>query len=662
MESNPLQVYRNGEHVLANPVHQMTTTPKSEVLEHWFGHREFRPGQEAVIDILLESRNALAIFPTGGGKSLCYQLPAIMFGGLTLVVSPLIALMKDQVEALQSRGIKAARLDSTLDAAEIDQIYAAMDDGSIRLIYVAPERFANEGFLRRIRQTPIELMAVDEAHCISEWGHNFRPDYLKLASLAEELKIPRILALTATATSRVASQIRERFSITEADHIQTGFSRPNLTFEVHPCSESERDQRLIDRIKENPPGPTVVYVTLQQTAERVAGGLKQTGIDARAYHAGMRDDHRAEVQERFMENEIDVVVATIAFGMGVDKPDIRHVYHYNLPKSLENYVQESGRAGRDGETATCEIFACSNDLTVLENFIYGDTPSSSAIKSLVEHVLLQGDDFSVSRYELSQSRDIRPSVVSTSLTYLELDGVIVPKGPFYGSYRIQLLRKLDQVLAGHPPEEQDFLRRLFESGEKGRLWYTIDVAKAAFITGENDDRIKRALRYLTEMGDAIIKPSSLRHSYRLAQNGERDVALLTNTLVQRFKSREASEVERLHTVVNLCETAACLPQQLVHYFGEKSEPCGHCNVCTGQHSGGDLPTSGRASITLEDAEAIRQIHQVGHIALRQPRQLARFLCGLSSPATTRAKLHRNDQFGILKQVPFLEVLAHTEEL
>lgn len=650
------------EHVLPHPLHQMTPTPKSEVLEHRFGHREFRPGQEAVIDVLLEGRNALAIFPTGGGKSLCYQLPALMFEGLTLVVSPLIALMKDQVEALQSRGIRAARLDSTVEAAEINQIYTDMEDGSLRLIYVAPERFANEGFLRRLRQTPIELMAVDEAHCISEWGHNFRPDYLKLARLAEELKIPRILALTATATPRVASQIRERFSITEADHIQTGFSRPNLTFEVHPCSESERDQRLIDRIKEHPPGPTVVYVTLQQTAERVAGTLKQTGIDARAYHAGMKDDHRAEVQERFMENEIDVVVATIAFGMGVDKPDIRHVYHYNLPKSLENYVQESGRAGRDGETATCEIFACSDDLTVLENFIYGDTPSSSAIKSLVEHVLLQGDDFSVSRYELSQSRDIRPSVVSTALTYLELDGVIIPKGPFYGSYRIQLLRKLDQVLAGHPSEQQDFLRRLFGSGEKGRLWYKIDVAKAALITGENDDHIKRAIRYLAEMGDAITKPSGLRYSYRLARDGNRDIAILTDTLVQRFRSREASEVERLHTVVNLCEKAVCLPQQLVHYFGEKSEPCGHCNVCTGQHSGGELPESRRASITLEDAEAIRLIHQAGHIALRQPRQLARFLCGLSSPATTRAKLHRDDQFGILSEVPFLEVLAHTEEL
>ena len=345
----------------------MATTSKTEILERWFGHGEFRPGQEAVIDVLLGGRNALALFPTGGGKSLCYQLPALLFDGLTLVVSPLIALMKDQVETLQSKEIEAARLDSTLEPSEINRIYDAMEDGSLKLLYVAPERLANEGFLRRLRRTPIEMMAVDEAHCISEWGHNFRPDYLKLAALAKDLKIPRILALTATATPKVAEQIRERFSIAETDHIQTGFSRPNLTFEVHPCSESERDEKLIERIKEHPPGPSVIYVTLQQTAERVAGTLNQAGLDARAYHAGMRDDHRAEVQEKFMDNEINIVVATIAFGMGVDKADIRHVYHYNLPKSLENYVQESGRAGRDGETATCEIFACSDDLTVLEN-------------------------------------------------------------------------------------------------------------------------------------------------------------------------------------------------------------------------------------------------------------------------------------------------------
>ena len=312
---------------------------KDAALDQWFGNRAFRPGQEAVIDVLLAGRSALALFPTGAGKSLCYQLPALLFEHLTLVISPLIALMKDQVDALHQKGVAAARLASTLERSEIEAIYSRMQDGSLKILYVAPERLANEGFLRHLRACRISLLAVDEAHCISEWGHNFRPDYLKLAEMARELKVERILALTATATPRVAEQIRERFGIAAGDHVQTGFARANLHFRIHPCSERERDARLVQLVTSATPGPAIVYVTLQQTAERVAGLLARAGVDARAYHAGMRDEDRAAVQDGFMSGSINVVVATIAFGMGVDKADIRHVYHYNLPKSLENYVQ-----------------------------------------------------------------------------------------------------------------------------------------------------------------------------------------------------------------------------------------------------------------------------------------------------------------------------------
>lgn len=635
---------------------------KVEALEKWFGHSEFRPGQEAVVDILLEGRSALALFPTGGGKSLCYQLPALMLDGLTLVVSPLIALMRDQVDVLVSRGIEAARLDSTLERSEADAIYERMENGTLKLLYVAPERLANAGFLRRLGRCRISLMAVDEAHCISEWGHNFRPDYLKLAALAGELSIERVLALTATATPQVAEQIRDRFGIAEADHVQTGFARENLVFKVHPCSESNRDDLLVELFEKQTPGAAVVYVTLQQTAERVAGYLSRNGVPARAYHAGMKDEHRAEVQDGFMTGEIETVVATIAFGMGIDKADIRHVYHYNLPKSLENYVQESGRAGRDGLEATCEILACADDLTVLENFIYGDTPSSTAMKSLVEHVLLQGEQFSISRYDLSQSRDMRPSVVTTALTYLELDGILIPGGPFYGGYRVQLLREFDKVLAGHTPERQSFLRGIFESGEKARLWYTIDVAEAAFATGEPEDRVRRAFGYLGDMNDAIVKPGKLRHAYRLAPDGERRVAAIAPGLVERFEQREAREIDRLQQVVDLCEAGECIPRRLLRYFGETTEPCGKCSACTGETTAGDLPRNKRRSITMEEAEEIRNVHADGHPALRQPRQLARFFCGLSSPATSRARLQRDERFGLLEDVPFLDVLEHVETL
>ncbi|MCX6973050.1 MAG: RecQ family ATP-dependent DNA helicase, partial [Verrucomicrobia bacterium] len=343
-------------------------------MEKHFGHAGFREGQRRVIEILLEGRHAQAIFPTGAGKSLCYQLPAVLLDGFSIVVSPLIALMKDQVDALQKRGIAAARLDSTLTAEETADVLLAISSGTLKLIYVAPERFSSEAFLSRLRKNPPALLAIDEAHCISEWGHNFRPDYLRLAALAKKLRIPRVLALTATATPPVAEEIRKSFRIRKEDCTTTSFHRRNLSIHVTPTSAAERLDRLVERLFDASLHPAIVYVTLQHTAEQVAAHLKSHSLSARAYHAGMADEVRASAQDDFMQGRCDIIVATIAFGMGIDKADIRSVIHFNLPKTLENYQQEIGRAGRDGLPSRCELLACADDLTVLRNFILGDTP------------------------------------------------------------------------------------------------------------------------------------------------------------------------------------------------------------------------------------------------------------------------------------------------
>ncbi|HKK01944.1 MAG TPA: ATP-dependent DNA helicase RecQ, partial [Desulfuromonadales bacterium] len=432
-----------------------------DCLHEKFGFPEFRPGQQKVIDCLLAGRSALAIFPTGGGKSLCYQLPALLLDGLTLVISPLIALMKDQVDALRERGIAAARLDSSIGPAEAQAIWSQLADGSLKLLYIAPERLANERFLNRLQGRPIALLAIDEAHCISEWGHNFRPEYLKIARLAEELKVGRVLALTATATPEVADDIRRAFDIEGNDQIRTSFHRPNLHLAVSPCPAPQRGELLLQRLCERPSGPAIVYVTLQKTAEETAAFLGAEGIAARAYHAGMKNEERHTVQEAFMGGETKVVVATIAFGMGIDKADIRAIYHYNLPKTLENYMQEIGRAGRDGSDAHCEILACADDLTVLANFSYGDTPVPEALAAMVEHLLGQGETFDVSHHELAGLFDIRPLVVATVFTYLELTGILRATGPFYDSFKVRFNRPLEAICGGFDPPRAAFLRDLF---------------------------------------------------------------------------------------------------------------------------------------------------------------------------------------------------------
>ena len=358
----------------------------------------------------------------------------------------------------------------TNTATSMDEVRS----GRLKLLYVAPERFVNERFCETIQRTAISLFAVDEAHCISEWGHNFRPDYLRLARFAQLCRAQRVLALTATATPQVLADICRFFHIESGCAIRTGFYRPNLALLGTPVSAAQRDEQFFAALAGAPgtpgrePGPTIVYVTLQRTAEELAQRLVKAGLSARAYHAGMEDDQRRETQEWFIQAQQGIVVATIAFGMGIDKANIRYVYHYNPAKSLENYAQEVGRAGRDGKPATCEMFFCPDDLNVLENFVYGDTPTQSAVAALVDEVFRQGDDFDVSIYDLSGAHDIRNTVVRTLLTYLELLGHIDAGTPFYAEYQFKPLVSSAEILRHFEGERKAFLQKVLAQAQQGQ--------------------------------------------------------------------------------------------------------------------------------------------------------------------------------------------------
>ncbi len=685
-----------------SPSQQEETLTPQLLLQRHFGFDAFRPGQEAVIDALDRSGAALAVFPTGGGKSLCYQLPALTYEGVTLVVSPLIALMKDQIDFLRRHGIRAARLDSSLSAAETQQVGADMRSGALKLLYVAPERFNNERFLSLIRQCKIALFAIDEAHCISEWGHNFRPDYLKLAETARTLGAERVLALTATATPSVVRDICAVFNIPADSAIVTGFYRANLNIALTPTRAAERDALLLKRLQARKPGPTIIYVTLQKTAEAVARTLTSEGFEARAYHAGMESEDRSQTQEWWMAGDTRIVVATIAFGMGIDKANVRYVYHYNLSKSLESYSQEIGRAGRDDKRSTVEMFACPDDVATLQNFAYGDMPGEGAFRSLLGELLGEEkgerkkekgssahsesaakrdaeienqkskieNEFAVNLLELANRHDLRPLVLRTALTYLELGGVIAQGTPFYAGYALRPLIPVEEVIAQFKGEPGRLVADLFANASKGKtkaaLWYRLNPDDMATLLGQERKRVVRVLEVLEEKALVELTASDVRQRYTLlpgADGAGHDGGALADDLTRRFAHREQQEIKRLNDVLALVTHDGCQTNALVGYFGQKRDaPCGHCTYClTGRAQ--TLPPS-HALPPLPgplDVALLEQVRDAHLDALALPRQIARLLCGLSSPALTRARLGRHALFGALEAYRFGDVLTWCEE-
>lgn len=412
---------------MMNPPARSIVLSPQEALQRYFGFSAFLEGQEEVMNSILSGRDGLVVMPTGGGKSLCYQLPALCLEGVTLVISPLIALMKDQVDALVARGIEATMINSTQTWDDQKERLQGIRDGRWKLVYVAPERFRAESFLQAMKGSNIALIAVDEAHCLSQWGHDFRPDYLRLGKALEKMGHPQCIALTATATPMVRKDIIEVLRMRDYFEQVSGFARPNLSLNITATENAQqKDERLKAVIAAHRTG--IVYCATRKKVEAVSETLSSWGLKCVAYHGGMSDDERERAQNVFISKKADVAVATNAFGMGIDRSDVRFVIHYEIPGSVEAYYQEAGRAGRDGESAYCELLYNYADTRTQEFFIDGANPSVAVIRDVYQFLQNAADgDFEVRKTleEIAEGCDIKNSMsVGSAMTILARSGYL----------------------------------------------------------------------------------------------------------------------------------------------------------------------------------------------------------------------------------------------
>jgi len=625
-------------------------------LQKYFGFDLFLKGQEEVIRKVLDHQSAAAIFPTGAGKSLCYQLPAMLLPGMTLVVSPLLSLMKDQLDFLLEKNIPAARLDSTLGRDEYNAILEKAKSSALKILMISVERFKNERFRFHLEKMNVSLLVVDEAHCISEWGHNFRPEYLKLPDYQKEFKIKQTLLLTATATEQVIDDMCAKFNILRDNVFVTGFYRDNLFLQITPAVASEKKNHLLQRIQETPKDPTIVYVTLQKTAENVSEFLCANQINAHPYHAGMETEKRERIQNRFMDGTLSCVVATIAFGMGIDKKDIRRIIHYDLPKSIENYSQEIGRSGRDGMPALCEVLANRDNIHILENFIYGDTPGKHSIFQLLQTIKAnQGFVWEIKPVGLSNELNIRILPLKTLLVYLAMEKIIRPKLTYFKQYSFKYNTEPARIIDRFEGERKQFVEAILNHCHTRKIWTDVDIQTILNSCDSDRQRIVTALEYFDEKGWIELQSRQTMEVYDILTQAF-DIDAMAEKMYALFKKKEGLEIQRIHNMVGSFESDLCISKRLAGYFGEhlEKERCGHCSFCkTGKavlQNTTDLKPLSHfefKTITGEFMQAVgEQFTEMN---------LTKFLCGIYTPVFSKNKIKRLPHFGFLENYPFLEV-------
>jgi ATP-dependent DNA helicase RecQ len=614
-----------------------------KVLKEIFGFDSFRPGQEEAIRAVLEGRDTLAVMPTGGGKSLCYQVPALMQQSLTVIVSPLISLMKDQVDSLiQSSVAEAAALHSGLSPEERWEVERRVRTGEVRMLYVAPERLRSLEFVLSLRRAGVGLFVVDEAHCISEWGHNFRPDYLFLPRAARDLGSPPILALTATATPRVRDDILRSLRMRDPRVVVTSFNRPNLTYRVLSAKEKKHKLPLILDVIRNSSPPGIVYATTRKESEELATSLRRSGIDAAAYHAGMGAAERSDVQERFMTDELSVVVATVAFGMGVDKPNVRFVIHSSVPGSLPAYMQESGRAGRDGDSAQCVILYRNADLGRRKRLVTLGTAGEEDVGSFFRALsgMENGGRTNVPPGALSALGGVEAEAAGIVLGSLEESGLIHRGYDLWAEVEV---RSLDEEREGLREEVAAVHAALPGSG-------TIGLPDLARRAGVRPSVAQGALYRMMLDGTAEIIPRGYVVDVRL-----RTQSLDTRNrraIAARLKTRASAAYAQIRNVEAYATLTTCRREYLLRHFGDMEEvaPCAGCDICLG-----DADEIGKPPAIAQQRLAAPAGHDFAQPDARRD--------GIDRTLFERLKHWRGEQ-ARLQRVPAYVVLhnSHLEEI
>ncbi|MFH0854259.1 MAG: ATP-dependent DNA helicase RecQ [bacterium] len=556
-----------------------------KLLNQYYGFSSFRLGQEEIIQDIMNGKNVIGIMPTGGGKSLCFQLPALILDGITIVISPLIALMKDQVDRLEKNNIPATFINSSISINEMQKRLEDVNKKKYKLLYIAPERFYNREFIEQLKNIKVSLFAIDEAHCISEWGHDFRPSYTRLQNAISMLGNPPVLALTATATAEVRVDIQKQLAIPDACFHITGFDRPNLRYYTMKCGDREKMENILNYTKKNN-GPGIIYMGTRQKVDGMVNFLEDCGISAYGYHAGVEQEERKRIQENFMDERKKIIVATNAFGLGIDKQNIRFVIHFDMPGTLENYYQESGRAGRDGNPAECILFYSPQDRFLREFFLQGENPSSEIIKEIYSILLREPQDtilFTYKEITKQLSENVPEMAISGVMKIFEKYGLIErpEERSINGYLRFLKPEKEIREIIGSKAKIQQKLIDYLISTYAGELeeGVNLNIDEILRVAQIKRDAISRMMKKLSDIAAVKYDPPFRGSEIRLLRR------VIPNELskIIDFKSLEEKKnrsFSKLDIMENYIYHPGCRRKYILDYFGEHHpKNCGNCDNC-----------------------------------------------------------------------------------